>query len=64
MKTAMQDLIDRLNNDELLPNNWQEKYLDKEKKQITDAFIDGDSSIFIDSIEDSADNYYNSKFKQ
>ena len=64
MKTACTQLKERLLEIGFAGvEDFVNTYIEIEKKQITDAFIEGDSSIFLDSIEDSADNYYNSKFK-
>lgn len=37
--TAMQQLIYRMDNDILLPSNWREKYLQKEKEQLEQFWI-------------------------
>jgi len=69
MKTAVQEILEMINNrsDNSVRTKFNKEeikyWLEKEKMQIIDAFIEGDKSIFLDSIENSADNYYDSKFK-
>lgn len=61
MKTVMQDLIDRLNNDELLPANWQEKFLAKDKKQTIDLCTEA-YELGLGHKEYSAEETYNEIF--
>lgn len=58
----MQDLIDRLNNDELLPANWQEKFLAKERQQHERTAIDV-VNIALDNIG-IPDNKMEEKFNE
>lgn len=62
-KTAMQQLIEKMENDIILGSNWREKFLEIEKQQIIDAANNGCRSLCsIDSPRDG-ENYYNQTFK-
>ncbi len=57
MKTAMQELIDKFDNNDPLPPNWQEKLLDKEKQQIIEAYKTGRDHD-LNAFEHAGDYYY------
>ena len=65
MKTAMQELIEELKANDVAhgmywikrPSDFFEKYLEKEKEQIIDAFIDGEDGV-------PAEQYYNQTYNQ
>ena len=60
MKTAMQELIELVEKGETrldLIENHKQIWLEKEKEQIIDAFIDGEDGV-------PAEQYYNQKYNQ
>lgn len=59
MKTAMQELIEKIENSQLLGNNWKEKFLEKEKQQIMESFNYGNYS---DILKYNSEKYYNEKY--
>jgi hypothetical protein len=77
MKTPMQELIEKFDNGILLPSNWREKYIKKEKQMIIYVFNDGrkiqtkliKNMILLEESEDKTDyiseaeQYYNETFK-
>ena len=65
MKTAVKQLIERLKNDWniVLSDNVVDFYLEKEKEQITDSYIEGCRKGFNSFGEDS-EKYYNETYTQ
>ena len=59
MKTAMQELMEWL--DDSIPETIKEKYLEKEKEQIINAFIQGGEQW---NSEDASVEYYNKTYNQ
>lgn len=65
MKTAVQWLIEKLEEEELIFNHglvelWKQKALEMEKKQIKDAYdISGMRSVLYDEQQGDGEDYYN-----
>lgn len=69
MKTAIQELIDYLNEDEFTGicdiRDRVEELLEKEKEQIIQAHIDGFDHIVVDfKKQEYAEQYYNQTYNQ
>mgnify|MGYP007090459440 CR=1 FL=1 len=65
MKTVIQELIEELKANDVAhgmywikrPSDFFEKYLEKEKEQIKEAFINGEDGV-------AAEEYYNQTYNQ
>ena len=64
MKTAIQELVDIMNEDQVSFCEWfldnYKIFIEKEKKQIEKAFIDGEHQ---QGFEGEAEQYYNETYK-
>lgn len=68
-KSAMQELIDKIDKNELFGSGWRDKFLEKEKRQHEKIAIDM-VNICLDNtnnpdfkMEDEFNKYYNETFK-
>lgn len=56
-KSAMQELIDKIDKNELFGSGWRDRFLEKEKQQIIDAY-----SEF--GMPEYAEQYYNETYSE
>lgn len=61
MKTPMQELIEKLDKNILLPSNWREKYLKKEKEVMIKFASDNCIDFYHENI---GEERFNETFKQ
>lgn len=60
-KTPIQELIKECEGNYLMPSGWREKYLEKEKQMVIDAYRTGDD-VFNYYSESDAERYYEDKY--